>query len=245
MQLPKPLLRLLAVAALAAVTAAATTGCRRQAPVADTPAAPTPAHMQAVLDAAQAAREALIAGQTRAARSRLGWLAEQAISEAPPPEAWAGYATRVREEAAKGANGETLVEVSAGLAQMGAACGECHAAADVAPAFASENLPAGSEVSEHMARHRWALDSMWEGLVTPDAHRWRSGAYAFLEEPLEGAEGESLPEGAASWSKRVHDLGEAGLKTISAADRAELYGELLATCALCHQAAGEGPLAPR
>ena len=212
--------------------------CGARTPVTAAPAPPDAAHMKEVLDAAEAARLAVIEGDGRAARMRLGWLADHAITTAPPPPELAPFADQVRAAAATGSDAATLLEVGLATARMGAACGSCHQVAATGPLFPSQDLPAGGEIDAHMARHQWAVDSMWEGLLAPNEHRWRSGAYAFMESPLGG---EPVPGGAQSWMQRVHALGESGLDAVAPEQRATLLGELLATCALCHQASGAGP----
>lgn len=203
-----------------------------RAPVVAQPALPTAPHMQEVLDRAVAAREAVVAGDVRDARLQLAWLADNAITSAPPPPAMAHLAEAVREAAATGANGAGLREVGIATASLARACGDCHDAVVDGPLFPAENLPPGEQIETHMLRHRWAVDRMWEGLVSPDDHRWRSGAYAFLEEPL-------VPEIVAL--TQVHTLGRAGLDASSREERAVLYGEILSSCAMCHQTHGVGP----
>ena len=215
--------------------------CASRAPTPVPPAPPDRAHMQEVLAAANGARHALVAGDLRQARVRMEWLAEHAITTAPAPEPLAAFAEDVRAAAARGAAGTNAFELSKGLAAMAAACGNCHTSVGTGPLFAMENLPPGEAVDVHMRRHQWAVDSMWEGLVAPDDHRWRSGAFAFLEAPLSAADHEALPPAADGFTQRLHELGEEGLAHASAEERAALYAEIVTLCASCHEAAGAGP----
>lgn len=201
-------------------------------PVVAQPALPTSVHMQEVLDHADAARDAVVAGDVKAGRRHLGWLAEEAITTAPPPESLVIYADAVRGAAALGSGADDLMGVSGSTATMAAACGECHHKAETGPLFPAENLPPGDDLATHMDRHRWAVDRMWEGLVSPDEHRWRSGAFAFLEDPVVA----EIPSMA-----KVHELGKEGLNTSTPADRARLFGQILGTCATCHQEHGITP----
>jgi cytochrome c553 len=118
------------------------------------------------------------------------------------------------------------------VAEQAAACGSCHQAEKEGPSFPGEPLPTGEDRKGHMHRHRWAVDRMWEGLVAHDAGRWQSGAFALLEEPLD----EGRP-----WTKSVHDLGREGVERADDAARVRIFADLLATCAACHQEAGQGP----
>lgn len=204
---------------------------------------PTPLHMLYVSDAVDLARSAIIAGDRAEARRQLSWLADNAPDAEQVPASMASFAAAVREAAAQGAAAREPVQLAAAMGSMATACGDCHVAARVGPIFAVELLPSGMEPEPHMARHRWAIDSMWEGLVAPDDELWRAGAMAFLEDPLPASEPQF--EHAGAWTDALHALGTHGLEVTDTSARAALYGQLLGMCAACHEAADDGPMPPR
>jgi hypothetical protein len=87
-----------------------------------------------------------------------------------------------------------------------------------------------------MNRHVWALDRMWEGLIAPSDAAWRAGAVALADAPLHFS-GQSN-EQANQLAAKVHELAGSARSASSAKDRAGVYGELLQTCSLCHEALG-------
>ncbi|HHO53239.1 MAG TPA: hypothetical protein ENK18_20785 [Deltaproteobacteria bacterium] len=204
---------------------------------------PTALHMLYVSDAMDLARSAILSGDRAEARRQLSWLANNAPSAEDLPPSLAPFAAIVRDQAARGAAAREPVEIAAALGEMATACGGCHAASGLGPIFAVELLPPGMSPEPHMERHRWAIDSMWEGLVSPDDELWRAGAMAFLEEPLPDTE--PMFEASGAWTNALHALGTYGLELDDPDTRAALYGQLLGMCASCHEASGGGPMPPR
>jgi cytochrome c553 len=93
-----------------------------------------------------------------------------------------------------------------------------------------------------MARHAWAADRLWDGLVLPSNAAWEGGADAFAGVPLDTDDlAFDNPEGVRALANRTHELGRrAGLETEPSL-RARTYGELLSACAACHQMTGQEP----
>ncbi len=203
------------------------------------PHTPGALHAVGVSDAADRARDALVAGDRAGARRQLAWLARHAPAPGTVPAPLAPSAAVVQAQAARGAEARELGTIASALSQVALGCGGCHRAAGVGPIFAVERLAPGSDAVSHMARHRWASDSLWEGLVAPDEELWLSGAMAFLEEPLHP---EALPDvEARAWTTVLHAVGSYGLEVSDPQGRAALYGEVLHTCAICHAASGVRP----
>lgn len=208
-------------------------------------AARAPRHLMAEhLAAATKARDAVIRGDHDAAMGPLAWLAAHEPPAEELPRGWERYLAAVQAHARAGESAQTLPDAAEAVAKIGRECGACHASMGAAPAFSSEPVPGGSGFSDHMARHQWAADRMWEGLIQPDGDRWRSGAMTFLEDPLHqlDAPGSApAPAAVARLGQRLHDLGEAGLGTVEEAEQVALYGEVLTACGTCHGATGGGP----
>ena len=84
-----------------------------------------------------------------------------------------------------------------------------------------------------MARHAWAVDRLWEGMIGGGDHRWELGVAALGDTPLPFSPRSDAPILAARLqrlAKRAHAMrmGE----TLD--DRMRTYGEILVTCAACH-----------
>lgn len=181
------------------------------------------------------ARDFVIAGSLDQARAQLQWVAE---NETPSmaPAAWVEPLTDLRDGAASGAEAKDGSELAGAVADVGRACGACHTSVGSGPRFETVSVP---PPEAQMARHVWAADRMWEGLIAPDAGRWRQAADVLMFEVMDGNAlyaGVSLETAgaAARLHERVHALGEASTHSRDAADRAQLYGAFVAACADCH-----------
>ncbi|MEQ1567097.1 MAG: hypothetical protein ABMA64_15770, partial [Myxococcota bacterium] len=141
------------------------------------PSAPPPppkVHMRLRYDSANAAKDAMIAGDDLAARTALRTLAGLGATEGLPSE----LAPRAADLAAAATTAEHAndrMALARSVGAVGVACGGCHHQAGAGPTFSGEPLPAGDDTKALMQRHRWAVDRMWEALLTEDTHRWQSG----------------------------------------------------------------------
>jgi cytochrome c553 len=132
------------------------------------------------------------------------------------------------------------------VARVGATCGSCHRAMKRGPAYQpGSGPPAGAApVTARMIRHRWAADRLWEGLIGPSDTAWTAGASALIDAPLytdaltRDVE-QYEPVTALTWT--VHDIGARALMESDLTARAALYGQLLGTCAHCHELLKIGP----
>ena len=75
-----------------------------------------------------------------------------------------------------------------------------------------------------MARHAWAADRLWEGVIAGDTDRWRRGLAVLAERPF----------GAPP--SKLQAIAEAQLASYATelAPRAAAYGTILLECATCH-----------
>jgi len=86
-----------------------------------------------------------------------------------------------------------------------------------------------------MYRHMWAADRLWEGLTGPSDEAWRAGAQALVRAPEQAPRTQPpLPPRFVSALRQVRELGQRALEADSLADRANVYGVFLASCASCH-----------
>lgn len=123
------------------------------------------------------------------------------------------------------------------FASLVAGCGTCHAAAEATWTWETPAQVEGEDLPEHMQRHLWAVDRMWEALLTHDAERFELGASALSDAPLTGEDppDEEDPPGISALARRVHERAGAAAGAGDFEARAAIYGDILASCAECHR----------
>ncbi|HEY5922237.1 MAG TPA: hypothetical protein VIV11_11225, partial [Kofleriaceae bacterium] len=92
-----------------------------------------------------------------------------------------------------------------------------------------------------MARHRWAADRMWEGMVGNADEPWRDGIEVLAQTPLQFT---AIDADRSRLAKRLQLLADQARQRRSidtVAERAQVYGEILVTCAACHSGASTTP----
>lgn len=198
---------------------------------------PAQAHMFAHFDRATAAHDALVRGELDRAREAAEWIAEHQeprSGSGTPPE----LQMQMQSLATQVSLARSLPEANRAAAQMGRTCGECHAANGVEPRFLIGTAPPeGTGPQAEMARHVWAAERMWEGLVGPGDHQWRYGAEALRGGWLDPQDVVANPEDRArirALVRQVYELGTQAEGTTDREARADLYGEFLNTCYECH-----------
>jgi cytochrome c553 len=223
---------LLALLSLAGCTAAA------DAPKTDLPTKVREVRdrMHARFSASQRIEHAIAFGNLDLAHREAGLIAKLDEPELLP--AWRPYLDQIRAAAHQVELAQDLVAAAKMSALLGRRCAQCHEAASAKIAFAKEAPPAaGVKLPSHMAGHQWATSRMWEGLIGPSNERWLEGARAMTKAPLAiVAEGDNLPPDASVGGDvaRLRLLGTRAQAARTQDDRANLYGDLLATCARCH-----------
>lgn len=98
-------------------------------------------------------------------------------------------------------------------AQVAGACGACHARMEVTARFERDVIVP----DDGPARHRWAADRLWDGIVGASGMQWRAGLAVFARD-LAGYRVAAIAEHAL-----VEDV-----------DRASTYGRLRIACMTCH-----------
>ena len=162
------------------------------------------------------------------------------------PDNVASHVEELRAFAALASRAPDLQSGATAVARVGAACGSCHKAMKKCPKYAApEGPPAGdTPVATRMIRHRWAAEQLWDGLVGPSDGSWRAGASVLRDAPLfTDALTHDVEQYDAvtklAWT--VHDIGARANSATAQPARADLYGEVLGTCAACHQMLGQLP----
>jgi cytochrome c553 len=152
---------------------------------------------------------------------------------------WKPYVDNVQAAALEITKSKDSVDAAKRLATLGWRCAQCHEAVPGAKtAFPKVPSPsADPKLAATMAGHQWATARMWEGLVGPSAERWTEGAVVLARAPLTITAEADVPGhglGIADDVARLRLFAARAPKLKLAFDRAELYGQLLATCANCH-----------
>lgn len=193
------------------------------------PVATGPTHMAQHYSQVHDIQRALIGGNIAGGRPGARWLSEHRGEEYG---AAAGPSlVMMRNEATLLLRQNDILPASRALGRMGVACGDCHVALDIKVPFTLEEPPASAAVpAAQMTRHAWAMDRLWDGLSYPSDAAWKAGAGALTTMPVNFGNNEQANRLAA----RIHDLsGQAAVAT-TPKERADTYGDLLETCALCH-----------
>lgn len=145
---------------------------------------------------------------------------------------------RVRETAGRLAAANAVDAALPLVAALAGECAGCHQASR-----AVVRLPLVAEPGEdgslesRMARHQWAADRIWEGLVAPSHLRWRDGLAVLAEDPL--------PPVGMTEDRRLYktierlgqELAEQARKAQTAVENGErtyAFGEMLQVCSDCH-----------
>jgi cytochrome c553 len=137
----------------------------------------------------------------------------------------------------------SLAEAAVGAAEIAQACAGCHRTYGAGPAIEVAFQPAaGESVGAHMARHRWALDRLWEGIVGPSDASWVAGLRTLEEQPIDVGElAERGGNAAIALGRRLHELGSTGMLGASTRERARVFTEALQTCVECHELTADAP----
>jgi len=190
-----------------------------------------------------ALHDAVVRGDLDAMREAAGRIATHdpvADAEDFAPE----LVQSMRTHAADAQTAQTLGPAVFAAGKLGVTCGECHSKSEAKVTFASVPKPPADDedIRGHMARHAWAANRMWEGLVAGDTARWNQGVNELAEPPLPMAVfGADAPETAQKASEMVHELGASGLTATDQVARGKVYTQLLSSCSQCHDALGRGP----
>lgn len=183
-------------------------------------------------------KDAVIAGKLGDAKAPARRLLERAD---PYPESWRPFVAanlgHARDTLAA-ADIDAAARAAAGLART---CGDCHAAVVLGARFTPPSPPPAittRDPRQRMRRHQWAADRMWEAMVGHSDVAWTAAAAALADPELARADfpPEVDMEGdPTNVARQLQALGARAARSREWDDRAEVYGQFLATCAACHE----------
>jgi hypothetical protein len=201
-----------------------------------------------------AARNALIRGDLPVAQQAMRKLAFF-MEHVPFPEQGKEYARITRELAGQVREAGDLEEACMAFARLSYACGQCHHALDRGPPIKLDAAPEGEDLRMHMRRHYWAVERMWEALLSDSPETFQMAAGILAESPLHGSREPDREShaGTIRLGYEVHDLAFAAAVEGKAHEdeyvpkpgepvegkpttrgQAEIFGRLLSACNQCH-----------
>jgi cytochrome c553 len=186
------------------------------------------------------AHDALLQGDLEAFRRQLELVPEQRLP-ASAPASWQPYSDRLGQAAQRGASAGDLDAAAAALGQVVLACGACHEALDSGPVYPAPAPDDGeTPVETAMLDHQWATERLWEGVTGPWDNAWTRGAEALANVRVFGelVDDDAVGPELREREEALREIGRAALVTEPLAERAALYGRLLATCGECHRLVG-------
>ena len=192
-------------------------------------------HMHENFDVLRSIELLLVHGKLDEAKALARMIAE--APDEPGLAPFAGRAAAVRERAAAIASAPSIDEGCRREARLAAACADCHADAGVLPEFTQPpRLPPDADtIKARMARHVWATDRLWEGVVGESDESWRAGTDVLAAAPLPWSVADRDRQALAARLQHAADTA----RNAPAADRPRQYGEILVLCAACHTAPGK------
>ncbi len=191
-------------------------------------------HMHENFGLARAIERLLLRGKLDEARELARGLA--IAPDEPGMGAWAKQTARVRLRAAELVTAKTVDQAFVAESLLAVECAGCHLASGAAPEFGSPSEPPVDQptIAARMARHLWAADRLWEGMVGTADDSWSAGLAILAKPPLAASE---LGEVRARLARQLQRLALAAQRIKSGDQaRATTYAQLLTTCTACHTA---------
>jgi cytochrome c556 len=200
-------------------------------------------HMAAHLDAASALQAAIAQGRLGDARDQAAWFATHDMEV---PSQWQGYVDDMRGAALRIKAADDVARAGLELGRLGHACGSCHEAQQARVAQAHGPAPAdGATLDQQMARHTWAAVRLWQGIIGPTDELWVEGARVMATTRFDilGSTHDKPNAEVIELAERLHEQAQQASVQTEHAARAQLYGEMMATCASCHRITRPHPVA--
>jgi cytochrome c553 len=215
------------------------------APVLSWPGGPGPdgepllMRMHGHFNAIRAIHRALIVGDMAGARRHARSLAQ--VSTDSDLVGGEIRVERIRSTARRLASARSAAAARSLATALATQCADCHGDSADGSRFVWGPQPSeDGSAAGRMARHQWAAEAIWMGLVGPSDERWREGMDALGEPPLPAdALSRDRDRRAAidDLARRLAAQASEARALRSARDKAAALAEMLGTCADCHQLA--------
>lgn len=185
------------------------------------------------------ARDALIDGDLERAKEAARSLVRHDYGDAFP-EDWRHWVVQMKQLADEVVLAGNLDQASLAVGALGVTCGNCHWQQLAGPSgVRTEPEPwrdPPEDTVERMHRHQLGAEHLWAGLITPSEEAWRNGTITLTRAPLAAPEqdGQPVDPRMAEDIDKIRDLAKQARVAGTHGDRGRIYGELIATCAHCH-----------
>ena len=234
--------RAIVAIAIAAACSSPTEPSPRHGPLGSGAAAAAPSdarvlrtYMREHFAAASRLQRSIAHGRLDDARQRARWLLDQ---DEDVLDGWQPFVDELRAAARDVAGAEGLAAARAPTARLGQACSHCHLARAAVVSFAWEPaLDDDPALEVQRKRHQWAAARLWEGLIAPSDEMWREATEVLSAVKLDSvlATGATPRGDVAASAAKLRELARRAASLTGQDERAGVYGDLLATCAGCHQ----------
>ena len=190
-------------------------------------------HMARHFDDLRAVERLLVANKLDDAKVRAFLLTKPSTD--PGMAQWEVQSKRVIVAAVELTKAPDIDSACRSEARVAEACAECHAHTQTLPMFAATPaVPADfSTIETKMARHQWAVDRLWEGMVGASEGPWYAGLEVLATTPVPWAPADDAA-GRAKHLRELASAAQAKRTSDTLHDRAVSYGEIMITCANCH-----------
>lgn len=182
--------------------------------------------------AIQSIYHALLVDDLDAAKARARELSQ--MPDRSGSREWDDAVRFLRAEADRLADAANANDARSLSTNMATYCADCHMRRAEPAAFRPAAVPPDDgSVPAAMARHAWAADTMWRGVIAPSTDLWREGLAEMASVPRLVGRGERAAE-VDTLRARLEALakGSSGLR--GQGDRARRLAEIMDVCAACH-----------
>jgi cytochrome c553 len=132
---------------------------------------------------------------------------------------------------ADAANADDARSLSTGMATY---CADCHMRRVDPAAFRPAAVPPNDgSLPAAMARHEWAAETMWLGVIAPSTDLWREGLAEMASVPRLVGHGKDAAE-VETLRARLGALATGSSELRGQGDRARRLAEIMDVCAACH-----------
>ena len=183
-------------------------------------------------------KDAVIAGKLDDAKAPARRLLQRTD---PYPESWRPFMAANVRLAGDVLAAEDIDAVARAVASLAHTCGDCHAAVVLGARFTPPSPPpaiTSRDPRQRMRRHQWAADRMWEAMVGHSDVAWTAAAAALADPELARADFPPEVDMEGDPTVVARQLQALGARAAESSDwdhRVRVYGQFLATCAVCHE----------